>query len=634
MSRSTVPAPARSVTRGARWQRVATVAASLWAVVGLALTLQPPPESPAVMNRPLAERGDGFVSSASCRSCHPGEHGSWHASFHRTMTQVATPDTVAVELDGVKLELDGRHFSLRRDGNRYLAKEGDEVEREVVMLTGSHHQQNFWLETGEGRAVEPFPFGWLIKAQRWAPLTDTFVCPPEVHVGRAVASWNTSCINCHATAGRMRYEGEGLLFDSRVVEFGIACESCHGDAEAHVAKHHNPLTRYGARWDGEADDSIVNPARLDGPTSALACGQCHSVWAFDGREGMMASNERGLDFRSGDTSFDGRFLVQPGRPEHAEQLARLHAANPDFLPDTFWPDGMVRVTGREYNGLLTSPCFEGGEISCLSCHEMHPADTSTANLLTWRSDQLKAGTTGDQGCIQCHGDIAQDVSAHTFHAPESVGSRCYDCHMPHATYGLLGAVRNHRITSPTVRESLESGRPNACNLCHLDQPLSWTAAQLTRWYQQPAPLPGTMDVDERNVAAGALWMMRGDAAQRALVGWAMGQPEAHAAAGSAWMAPHLAISLDDPYAAVRSIAADALRALPGFGELDFDYTADGESTYTGAIAAFARARELVQRSAEPPPAPPTLVLPDGSFEPAAYDRLLNARDQRRVYLVE
>ncbi len=549
------------------------------------------------------------------------------------MTQVASPATVAVDLDGVALELDGRSFSFRRDGERYLVREGAGTDREVVLLTGSHHQQNFWIETESGRAVEPFPFGWLIGAQRWAPLTDTFVCPPEVHVGRAVASWNTSCIHCHTTAGQMRYEGEGLLFDSRVTEFGIACESCHGEAEAHVARHRNPLERYLARRDDVPDDTIINPARLTAPKSALACGQCHSVWAFDGAEGMLATNVNGLGFRSGDTGFSGRFLVQPGRAADADKLARLHAANPDFLPDTFWPDGMLRVTGREYNGLITSPCFEGQELSCLSCHEMHPDDTATANLLAWRSDQLRHGAAGDQGCLQCHGEIAADVSAHTFHAPDSPGSRCYDCHMPHATYGLLGAVRNHRITSPTVRESLESGRPNACNLCHLDQSLGWTADYLHRWYDLAEPASGELDADERHVAAGALWMLRGDAAQRALVGWAMGQPKAHAAAGSDWMAPHLAIALDDPYAAVRAIVANALRALPQFGDLDYDYTADGDTTYEAAVEAFARARLLVGKADSPPP-PQTLVRPDGSFEPAAYDRLLNARDQRRVYLVE
>ena len=38
---------------------------------------------------------------------------------------------------------------------------------------------------------------------------------------------------------------------------------------------------------------------------------------------------------------------------------------PDF-GDRFWKDGMIRVTGREANGVMSSPCYQGGQFSCLS----------------------------------------------------------------------------------------------------------------------------------------------------------------------------------------------------------------------------------------------------------------------------
>lgn len=639
--RSSYPSDLRPRARAARALGLTVLAG--WVSIGLAWVVQPAANrDDAAANRPVAVAAPGFVTSATCRACHPGEHASWQASFHRTMTQVATPATVATELDGLDLTLADRHYRVSRAGEHYLVRDWADAAgpesagppREIVLLTGSHHQQNFWLESGAGRAVEPFPFGWLIAEQRWAPVTDTFMCPPEVQVGRAVAAWNTACINCHATQGRMRYAGNGLDFDSTVTEFGIACESCHGGAAAHVAKHRNPWRRYVARWDGAADESIVNPARLDGPAAALACGQCHSVWAFASLAEMETVGQDGLPFQPGDHALRGRFLVQPGSSQDADKLARLDAANPDFLPDTFWPDGVVRVTGREYNGVATSPCFAGGQFSCTSCHELHPADTSAAKLATWPVDQLAPERDGDQACLQCHGEIGRDVPAHTFHAPASAGSRCYDCHMPHTTYGLLGAVRTHRITVPSVANERATGRPNACNLCHLDQPLAWTAQKLTAWYGQPA-VPN-LSPEERTVAAGAVGLLRGDAAQRALFGWAMGQPVAQAAAtgGTTWMAPYLAITLDDPYAAVRAIAARSLRALPEFGALDYDYTASGERTYADALAAFARARALVQAHAGSPPPPATQVRVDGTFDPLTYETLLNQRDQRRVYLVE
>src|SRR5688500_8972952 len=42
---------------------------------------------------PIPERPGGYVGSNRCQACHPREYASWHESYHRTMTQVATPDT-------------------------------------------------------------------------------------------------------------------------------------------------------------------------------------------------------------------------------------------------------------------------------------------------------------------------------------------------------------------------------------------------------------------------------------------------------------------------------------------------------------------------------------------------------------
>ena len=41
--------------------------------------------------RPIQVAEDGYVSSTACRACHPAQYDAWHGSFHRTMTQVATP---------------------------------------------------------------------------------------------------------------------------------------------------------------------------------------------------------------------------------------------------------------------------------------------------------------------------------------------------------------------------------------------------------------------------------------------------------------------------------------------------------------------------------------------------------------
>src|SRR5205814_10303265 len=118
------------------------------------------------------------------------------------------------------------------------------------------------------------------------------------------------------------------------------------------------------------------------------------------------------------------------------------------------------------------------------------------------------------------------------------------CHMPHTTYGLLKALRSHQISVPSVAVTLDTGRPNACNLCHLDKTLQWTAARLQQWYGTPPP---RLSDEQQTIAASLPWMLKRDAGQRALTAWSMGWAPARQASGQSWMPPYLGLLLDDPY---------------------------------------------------------------------------------------
>src|SRR5947209_14900993 len=89
---------------------------------------------------------------------------------------------------------------------------------------------------------------------------------------------------------------------------------------------------------------------------------------------------------------------------------------PDFFRNRFWGDGMIRVTGREFNGLQASPCFRGGEFSCISCHEMHLDSPGQTDVQTWaRSGQLKPKMDSDAACLQCHKTMTTNIAGHTHH---------------------------------------------------------------------------------------------------------------------------------------------------------------------------------------------------------------------------
>lgn len=631
------------------------LALALATAIGWTLvTAGPRPRSEReVATRPIQVTGDGYASSSACRACHPDQYASWYGSYHRTMTQVARPGSVAADFKDVTVaDVHGRPMTLTTHQGRYFAAFDDpdwdgtggaapRIEREVVMTTGSHHQQIYWYATGQGRLLGQLPGAYLIDERRWIPRRWAVLHPPGDPVFSETGHWNSVCIDCHTTHGKPRTSHPlgtvppaSMTVDTTTAEHGIACESCHGPGEAHARANRNPLRRYTLHLTGGADTTIVQPARLDPRRQSEVCGQCHGIWEFPDRAAERAASERGLPFRPGDELAATRFVAQPTRNGDSPEMRALLAADTGFVRDSFWSDGTVRVSGREYNGLIESPCFLKATapertLTCLSCHTLHTSPDDPRSLDEWRVDQLGAGMDGDRACTQCHQHIGADITRHTNHGPASSGSRCYNCHMPYTTYGLLKTIRSHTVGSPTAAETVDIGRPNACNLCHLDKTLRWTSDALGRWYGQPA---ATLSADQERVSAMVLLGLQGDAGQRVIVSEAMRWAPAQQASGTAWMAPQLAQLLDDPYDAVRFSASRALRSLPGFDDFRVDFVA-GPRVRRGAQLAAMRRWDEVRQGATAGGVS-VLLGADGALLVEDMLRLLRQRSQRRILLRE
>ncbi len=521
-------------------------------------------KSRAQLSVPHEGRPEEFAGSDSCRACHPSQYQSWHRSFHRTMTQVASPEAVRAPFGNITLELEGETYRLEKRGDEFWVEMPDpdatlgfttatnnvrsgprakqRVWRRLSMVTGSHHMQAYWVDNKHGNQQFSFPFTYLFEQERWVPRQSVFIRNPN---GPAWAQiWNVGCINCHSTAGQPVSESPDLPgFDTRVAELGISCEACHGPAGQHARENSNPLRRYGEHLAGRGDPEIVNPARLSTKRSSEVCGRCHSVHASLDHSDWLKEGE---PYRPGDELEKKLHVLRTSRSK-------------EFRQSHFWSDGMIRVSGREYNGLIRSPCFVRGEMSCLSCHSMHESEPA---------NQLAHGMESNHACAGCHEKISRDVESHTHHLASSTGSLCYNCHMPYTTYGLVKALRSHEISSPNVKSSTQTGRPNACNLCHLDKSLKWAGRKLADWYQQPSERLGEI---ENSTSAAILWALEGDAGQRALIAWHFGWEPARKASGDDWFAPYLALLTQDEYPAVRYIAGRSLKRLPDFAGLEYDY---------------------------------------------------------------
>jgi len=263
---------------------------------------------------------------------------------------------------------------------------------------------------------------------------------------------------------------------------------------------------------------------------------------------------------------------------------------------------------------------------------MHQEETDTRPLTEWANDQLRVDALGNDACLQCHKEFSEQdaLTAHTHHAADSSGSLCYNCHMPHTSYGLLKAIRSHQISSPDVHVDLSTGRMNACNLCHLDKTLGWTAEHLQSWYGSESP---PLDEEQQKISAAVLQLLTGDAGQRALVAWHLGWPDAQEISGTDWIAPQLSVLLEDPYDAVRYIANRALLTLAGYTHWSFDFLAPQETRAEAREEVVSIWNRLRENSIEEPD-PAVLLDAEGRLEKELQQKLLLRRSNREVYLRE
>jgi predicted CXXCH cytochrome family protein len=584
---------------------------------------------------PAVEPIPGYIGSDACRECHKDEHGSWHQSYHRTMTQRMTPEAVLGRFDGAEVRSGGYRYRLTKEGDTYFSEGPDpdqlmywvqgkkqappanlpRVKLPVVMATGSHHYQTYWVPSPAHPGIlQTLPVVFLRETGQWAPREAAFLHGPD-DSERFVTQWNHHCILCHSTGGNPGLEEKTGALRTQVAELGISCESCHGPAKEHVN-----LRRSLAAGAKVERDPIVNPSRLDSKRSSEVCGQCHGVFLHKDEFGFEFAKKGNL-FRPGEELERTRYYPRHPRPGAPAAAWADLRRNPSFFRNRWWTDGQMLAGGREFTAMRESACYEKGQMSCISCHSMHSSDPD---------DQLRRDRPGSTACVECHREpkYNTELASHTHHALDSTGSDCRNCHMPHTSYALFKAIRNHQISTPRVAPVGVGGPPNACNLCHIDRPLAWTQDWLAKWYDRaPVSLPdgGT------NISAVADWILRGHAAQRVIAAWHLGWDPALKVGGGQWLKPVLASALDDAYGPVRFVAARSLRSQEGLGNWKFDFLAS-EPERQRERDRFWETPGILPGSG--PGLPERLQRSDGTPDVLRIRRLLEIQDRRSVTVSE
>ena len=116
--------------------------------------------------------------------------------------------------------------------------------------------------------------------------------------------------------------------------------------------------------------------------------------------------------------------------------------------------------------------------------------------------------------------------------------------------------RSHRIQVPALADSLDTGKPHACNLCHLDKSLGWTRDRLAEWPSKGRPAR-RLSPEEETTAAAVLDLARADARTRVVVAGAFSNPAARRGRGDRLVRP-----VPDPAAGARAVPGGPLPGPP------------------------------------------------------------------------
>jgi tetratricopeptide (TPR) repeat protein len=414
---------------------------------------------------------DDFVGAEACAECHQERYASWAESAHGRAGGAPSPEVVIAPFDGRPIEFRDATVVPRVDSTgsyQFVVRQIGHPEQvySVDGVIGGGHMvgggtQGFVTRFVDG--TERFlAWDWSRSEGRWFCNTGTrldqgwlAITPdmaladcgdwPPVRVLGTVPRFG-NCQGCHGSQILTTQEA-GESYQTRYTSLRINCESCHGPGRRHIEA---------ARTGGalvDPDLGIGSFATVDKDGSLEACFECHAL-KDKVREAHL-----------------------PGEP-----LADYYALKFPLLgEDAFFGDFRVRTFAYQ-EAHLSSACYLDGSMTCVSCHEPHGQayqDEFGAPLV---------GRFDDGQCTSCHASKAGDPQSHTFHDPNSPGSRCVACHMPYLQEPDVGALgvryarSDHAIPLPRPRFDRGLGVETACGQCHQDQPAEALEDQAEAWW--------------------------------------------------------------------------------------------------------------------------------------------------------
>lgn len=457
-----------------------------------------------------------YIGPAACGECHPDQHAQWSASLHSVMNQRAEwRGAVIGDFADAVVRYAGGEARFARDGAAYvmtLAKDGSTVRYRVTRTIGRRGLQEY-VGVEEGRAVEEgageevrLPFAWWPTRAGWFPqpyFDPWFAKESDFDAYAPVREpWAERCPWCHST----------YPFEQRI-------------ARANARPVGHGLEQYFIAAPG--GDRLAVERQV---TVGISCESCHMGGRAHAKGAPIHFVPEGAQTQKG-APVPSTFADERRDPAVVNTVcAQCHSG-----PSPRLPNGAALRNSSEALDLAASSC----RARCVDCHDPH----------TGGSDETRAIAA----CSGCH-PVFVDPS-HGGHAAAS----CLDCHMPRSVMGIDRVVRTHRISSPADPAMLAAAAPNACNLCHVDQPIAWTVDELrTRYDVRLDPDPWTAAYGDLELPVGEVWRTSKEPALRLLAA------DAYARSPRARLAlPLLLDGLEDPLPHLRAWTLFAVERVIG-----------------------------------------------------------------------
>ncbi len=394
----------------------------------------------------------GYTGSSSCRKCHEKFYQLWAPSHHGLAMQPYTLELGRKKLTAQTEEIAVGDFRYRADINGdtgWVIERGPEGEKKYRIDHVMGGKNVYYLLTALDRGrLQTLPLAYDVNKKEWLDMAASGVrhFPGQTDEPINWKDWqytfNTACYGCHVSQVTTNYDLKTDTYQTKWVEPGINCETCHGPADEHVR-----VCEAAPKGTVPKDLKITRGGRdFSKEQNNATCSSCHA-------KAVVLTDT----FQPGDKFFDHFGLVTLESPD-------------------YYPDGRDLGENYTYTSWLMSPCVKSGKLDCLHCH------TSSGRY------KFKPEDKANQACMPCHKEKVSNTTEHTHHKADGPGNKCIACHM-HTTEFARMRRSDHSMLPPTPAATTAYKSPNACNLCHSDKDAAWADKYVREWrtrdYQAP-----------------------------------------------------------------------------------------------------------------------------------------------------